>query len=432
LEKQEAGSFYPVTEYGLLPRVAQVLSSLAFYPWKTVVPTGLSPLYPVHPFAGLWNLPLLLSVAFVVCLTVGLFLARHRWPALLAAWLFYTLLILPLSGIVAFGPYRAADRFSYVPSLGWAILAGAGLFYCWRLWSEGRLPSRVLVLAQSFALLLLIALGTLTWRQTQIWRDSERLWRHALAVDERSSFAHNNLGVVLAERGEIAAAMREFRRALEIDPVHVRSRTNLAHFLARQGAVEEAIGHLHLVLKIEPTHADAHNNLGNILADRGESDEAIARFRKALELNPELAVTHYNLARVLAKKGNLEEALSHYRKALEINPEDPDIHNNMGLLLVTQGSLNEGIEQFRQALRVSPGYAKAYFNLGKVSAQQNRLDEAVQYFQQALQIEPEVAEIHENLARVLARQGRTKEAVEEYQEALRILRSRTRDGVQNR
>lgn len=429
LEKQEAGSFYPMAGFGLLPRCAQVLSSLAFYPWKTVVPTGFSPLYPVHPFTGLWNLPLLLSVAFVVGLTVVLFFARHRYPAGLAAWLFYVLMILPLSGIVAFGPYRAADRFSYVPSLGWAVLAGAGLFYCWRLWNGGRLPLRILVLTQSFAVLLVMALASRTWSQTQIWHDSERLWRHALAVDEKSSFAHNNLGVVLGERGESGAAMSHFRRALEIDPVHVRARTNLARFLALQGSVEEAIGHLHLVLKIEPTYADAHNNLGNILADRGESDEAIAHFRKALELNPELAMTHYNLARILAKKGNLEEALSHYRAALAINPEDADTYNNLGLLLISQGSLNEGIEQFRQALRVNPNYAKAYFNLGKVSAQQSRLDEAVQYFQQALRIEPDVAEIHENLARVLARQGKTEEAVKEYQEAVRLLKSRFQGGV---
>jgi tetratricopeptide (TPR) repeat protein len=429
LEKQEAGSIYPITGYGLLPRFAQVLSSLAFYPWKTAIPTGLSPLYPLHPFTGLWNLPVLLSVAFVFSLTVVLFIARHRWPAGLAAWLFYTLLILPLTGIVAFGPYRAADRFSYVPSLGWAVLAGAGLFYCWRLWSRGRLALRILVLAQSFAVLLLIALGTLTWSQTQIWHDSERLWRHALAVDERSSFAHNNLGHVLAERGAVREAMNEFRRAVEIDPAHVRARTNLAHFLALQGSVEEAIGHLRLVLKIEPTHANAHNTLGNIVADRGESDEAIAHFRKALELNPELGITHYNLARVLAKKGDLEEAFAHYRTALAINPADADIYNNLGVLLMNRGRVDEGIEQFRHALRVNPNYAKAYFNLGKVFAQQNRLDEAVRHFRQALRIEPEVVEIHENLGRVLARQGKTEEAVEEYREAVRLLKSRSQGGV---
>jgi tetratricopeptide (TPR) repeat protein len=425
LEKQQEGSIYPVAGYGLLPRFAQVLSSLAFYPWKTVIPTGLSPLYPVQPFTGLWNLPLLLSVAFVLSLTVALFVLRRRWPAGLAGWSFYALLLMPLSGIVAFGPYRVADRFSYVPSLSSAMLAGSAVFYCWRLWSSGRLGLRVLVLTQSFAVLLLIALGTLTWGQTQIWRDSERLWRHALATNEESSFAHNNLGLALAERGDVMQAITHFRRAVQIDPAFVEAHTNLGHFLVLQGLRHEAISHLRWALKIDPAYTNAHNTLGNILADKGETDEAIAHFRKALQRKPESAMTHYNLARVLAKRGDLEDALTHYRRALEINPADADARNNLGLLLISRGNFEEGVNQFREALRRNPNYAKAYFNLGKVFAQQNRLEEAVQHFQQALRIQPGIAEIHENLARVLTRQGKTEEAVKEYQEALRILKSRS-------
>jgi Tfp pilus assembly protein PilF len=67
-------------------------------------------------------------------------------------------------------------------------------------------------LTQSFAVLLLVTLAALTWQQTQIWHNSERLWRHALALDERSSSAHNNLGLALAERGEFAEAPRRGAR----------------------------------------------------------------------------------------------------------------------------------------------------------------------------------------------------------------------------
>jgi len=425
LEKQQQGILYPMTAYGFPPRFAQVLYSLAFYPWKTVIPTGLSPLYPVHPFTGLWNLSVLLSGAFVFSLTVVLFIARRRWPAGLAAWLFYGVLLMPLSGIVAFGPYRAADRFSYVPSLGWSVLLGTGLFYCWQLWNSGRLGRRTLVLGQSFAVLLLIALGTLTWGQTQIWRNSETLWRHALALEERSSFAHNNLALALAERGALEEAINRFRRAVQIDPMFVEAHTNLGNFLAAKGSAQEAIAHLLKALEVDPAFAGAHNTLGNILANRGELDEAVEHFRKGLQANPKSAMINYNLGRALAKQGNLPEAMAHYRKALEINPADADVHNNLGLLLADRGSLDQAIEQFHQALRVSPSYSKAYFNLGKVSVQQNRLDDAINYFQQALRIRPDVPEIHERLARVLVLKGRKEEAFRHYQEALRLLKAQS-------
>jgi tetratricopeptide (TPR) repeat protein len=429
LAKEQSGTAYSMASYGLLPRFAQVLYSLAFYPWKTLMPIGLSPLYPLHPFTGLWNLPLILSGVAVLSLSIGFFIARRRWPAGLAAWGFYVLLLIPVSGIVAFGPYIAADRFSYLPCVGWAVLGGGGLFYCWYLKGSGRVGGRTLVFIHAVALLIVIGFGVLSWHQTQIWHDSEKLWRHALALDERSSFAHNNLGLVLAERGESRSAINEFRRAVQIDPVFVEAHTNLGHFLALQGARREAIAHLRQALEVDPQYANAHNTLGNVLADAGELDDAIEHFRKALQTDPQFGMAHYNLGRVLARRGNLEEAMAHYRTALTINPADADIHNNLGLLLQSRGRLDQAIRQFREALRVNPNYAKAYFNLGKAVMQQERHDEAVHYFQQALRIQPGVAEIHENLARALARQGKKEEAVQQYEEAIRLSKSRSKNNA---
>lgn len=429
LGKQETGALYPVAGFGLATRFAQVLYSLAFYPWKTAIPVGLSPLYPVHPFTGLWNLPLLLSGALVLALTVGFFVGRRRWPAGLASWAFYALLLVPVSGVVAFGPYRASDHFSYLPSVSLAVLAGASLFWCWKLSLGGPLSTRAFVLTQSFAVLLLLVLGALTWNQTQVWKDSERLWRHALALEEESSFAHNNLGLVLAQRGALQEAIKEFRRAVEIDPAFVEAHTNLGNFLAQRGSSQEAIVHLRQALRIEPAFVNAHNTLGNILAERGELDEAIEHFLKALQNNPKSAMTHYNLGRALAERGDAEGAIAQYRQALEIDPGDVDVHNNLGLLFLSQGSIDQAIAQFREAIRVMPNYAKAYFNLGKAYAQQDRLDDAVENFQKALQLQPGVAEIHENLARTLARQGKKKEALQEYKEALRLLQSRSEAGA---
>jgi Flp pilus assembly protein TadD len=428
LEKEQAGSLYPITDYGFLPRFAQILYGLAFYPWKTLVPLGLSPLYPVQPFIRFWNTPTLISGAFVVLLTAVFFVVRHRWPAGLAVWVFYGVLLIPVSGVVTFGPYAVADRFSYLPSLGWAVLLGGGFFCWWQLWIRGRARLRTLVLTQSLAALLLVGLGALSWHQTQIWHNSEALWRHALALDERSSFAHNNLGLALAERGAFAEAIKHIRRAVQIDPTFVEAHTNLGSFLARHGSSEEAISHLQQALAIDPGFASAHNTLGNILADRGESDQAIGHFRKALEANPKSAITYYNLGRVLAKRGDLQEAIEVYRKAVEINPLDPDAQNNLGLLLASRGNLDQAIEQFRKALRVNPRYAKAYFNLGKIFVQQDRFEDAVRNFQHALRIEPTVIEIHENLARTLARQGKKQEALQHYEEALRLSKVRSKDG----
>jgi tetratricopeptide (TPR) repeat protein len=108
-----------------------------------------------------------------------------------------------------------------------------GFFIAGEAGNDGRIAFSTLVLTQSFAVLLLVTLAALTWQQTQIWHNSERLWRHALAVDERSNFAHNNLGLTLAERGEFAEAINHIRRAVQIDPRFVAAQTNLGNFLGQ-------------------------------------------------------------------------------------------------------------------------------------------------------------------------------------------------------
>jgi Tfp pilus assembly protein PilF len=420
LAKGQSGTIYSWENYGLLPRLAQVLYGLAFYPWKTLAPIELSPLYPI---AGRWSSSLLTAGVSVLSLTVGLFILSRRWPSGLAAWVFYVILLLPVSGIVPFGPYVAADRFSYVPCALWAMLPGAGLLWAWKLKMSGNISAATFACAEFLTVGIVIVLGALTWHQSQIWKDSERLWRHALSIEEGSSPAHNNLGLVLADRGALREAVNEFRRVLQIDPLSVDGRTNLANFLAQMGSREEAVTYLRQALQIDPMSANAHNTLGNILVDSGGLEEALQEFRKAIDINPDAAIFHYNLARTLAKKGDVQGAISQYHRALEIDPEDYDIRNNLGLLLFSQGRVNEAMEQFREAIRLNPKYAKAYFNLGKIYIEQGRLDEAAENFEKALKLEPEVAEIHENLGRVLALQGKKDQAAAHLAEALRILKS---------
>src|SRR5437773_7573919 len=87
LGKQGTGAVYPIESYGLLPRLAQVLYSLAFYPWKTLIPTGLSPLYPFRPFSGLWNLPLLVIAVFVFSLCSSFLIIIRRWLVGIIDWI---------------------------------------------------------------------------------------------------------------------------------------------------------------------------------------------------------------------------------------------------------------------------------------------------------------------------------------------------------
>src|SRR5712692_3911356 len=97
-----------------------------------VVPLNLSPLYELARTVDPWAMVFILSYSAVVALTAIVLALRRHVPGLLAAWLAYVVVLLPVLGIFQSGPQIAADRYTYLAGLGWAILAGAGLLFCGR------------------------------------------------------------------------------------------------------------------------------------------------------------------------------------------------------------------------------------------------------------------------------------------------------------
>src|SRR2546426_8657679 len=161
-------------------RLAISAYGLSFYVWKMVVPVNLSPFYE-RGLIDPWATPFLLSYGLVLAITAIVLALRRRVPGLPAAWVAYIVVLLPVLGIFQSGPQIAADRYTYLAGLGWAILAGAGLLSCWRSSRRSKTGTPATWLLAGIALSVVVGLGVLTWSQAQVWRDSERLWAHTLA-----------------------------------------------------------------------------------------------------------------------------------------------------------------------------------------------------------------------------------------------------------
>src|SRR5205809_6098183 len=300
-----------VVQLGGLGRLADSAYGLSFYLWKMVAPVNLSPLYELPPAVNPWAPPFLLSYGVVVALTAIVLAFRRRVPGLPAAWVAYIVVLLPVLGIFQSGPQIAADRYTYLASLGWAILVSAGVLSHWR-----RRP----FLFTGLAACVLFGLGILTWNQVQVWRDSEKLWTHALATYPKSSIAENNLGNVRADQSKLAEAIEHYRQALDINPEHASAHYNLGNVLAQQGKLAEASEHHRQALRLKPDYADAHNNLGNVLAQQGKLAEAIEHYRQALKIKPDFAKAASNLGLALAQQGKLAEVVEHSRRAKDAAP----------------------------------------------------------------------------------------------------------------
>jgi len=343
-----------LAQLGVPSRLAISAYGLCFYLWKMILPVNLSPIYELPRTVSPWAMPFILSFGLAVAITAIVLTLRRRVLGLPAASLAYLVVLLPVLGIFQNGSQIAADRYTYLAGLGWAILAGAGLLSSW---------SRLPFLLIGLVVIIPVGLGTLTWNQVHVWHDSKTLWAHALAIDPNSSVAHYNLGGALGQQGKLADAIHHYQRALQITPGDADAQTNWGGALAQQGKLAEAAEHYQQALRIQPDHAAAHNNWGAALTRQGNLAEAIEHYRQAVNIKPDYADAHYNLGGALAQQGKLADAIHHYQRALQITPDDADAHIHWGLALAQQGRLAEAIEHYRQALRINPGHADAQSNL---------------------------------------------------------------------
>ena len=394
------GNLSSMEQFGFVDRLAISAYSLVFYLWKTLVPLGLSPMYELPPTLEPWRWPFVGAALLVLAITAVALARARRWPALLAAWAAYAVMLVPVSGLFQNGFQIAADRYTYLPCLPWALLAGAGVA---RLIASEGLARRARA-ALALTALALVVLGVLSWRQTRIWHDTESLWHQALAV-QSSSVAHSNLGLVLAWAGDTRDAIPHYRAALELRPTYAEAWNNLALAQAQQGDVAGAARSLAEAVRLKPRYAAAWSNLGMVRARQGQTAEAIAAYQEALRLAPDHADAHGNLGATLDAEGRGEDALRHLREAARLRPDSADAQANLGTYYARRGDIAVATGYFSEALRLRPESPEAHNNLGLALAQQGRVDMAAVHFREAVRLRPGYRDAQSNLARAQALLG---------------------------
>ena len=393
-------------------RIANALVSYVRYLGKTLWPDALSVLYP-HP--GHWPVwQVMASAALLLAVSAVVIVVARRRPYLPVGWLWFCGTLVPVIGLVQVGIQSMADRYTYLPLIGLFMML---------VWGIAELipdrPWRTTLLAV-LSVSLCAACALLTWRQVQIWRDSEALFRNAVRVTRDNYLAYNNLGFYLWGQGRKTEAVENYRMSVKINPAYEDALNNLGYALADEKKYLEAIPLYEAALRVRPKHAEVHNNLGNALSGIGKIDEAIKHYLIALEQNPNHADAHNNLGIALAMKDRLDEAIVHFRVSIRSKPDYASAHSNLGNAFAVQHKLAEAIKEYQEALRLKPEDAQAHNNLGNALAEQGKLAEAIGHYREALRLNADNPEAHCNLGLTLLRQGKREEAVGHFTEALRL------------
>jgi len=322
--QREAGAIRTAGETSYAWRIGTSVYAAGFYLAKLAWPLGLSPLYEASPHRGnSLALSIASGVLLLVISAVCLALARRR-AGPLAAWLCYLLMLAPVSGIVPIGSHVAADRYTYISCLPWAILGGAALS---QLLESKRLkaPHRTRLLAWGAIATggaVLVICGVLTVRQVRVWESSYTLWDHAIHVDPASAIAHYGRAIALAGAGRDDEAIADYLEAVRLKPDYSDARNNLGVLLATRGQLDQAEEHFAAAERALPNNAVAQFNLGIIAGKRGNLREAEGFYRRALALRKGMVSARLNLAQIFIAGGQADSARVLLQDGLALAPND--------------------------------------------------------------------------------------------------------------
>ncbi len=297
-----------------------VFPLFADYLKKLVIPLDLNAYYVFHPVMSIFEPQAGISIAVTLGYIFCLYISFKKNGTVFFALSFMVVTLLPALYIPALGTNVFAERYLYLPSFGFVMLASLLIA-----WIRKEKPEwAVAAITGFFVLTGLYSAGTIS--RNKVWNNDYSLWEDTVRKSPDGSEPHNSFGWACYKKGLTDEAIEHFYIALEINPAHAEAHNNLGVAYGTSGLTEKAIEHFQTAIALNPGFADAHNNLGIAYGKTGRFSEAVQQFQAALKLKPGLADVHDNLAVTYLKAGLIDKAIEQFQSALELNPHNSNIH----------------------------------------------------------------------------------------------------------
>jgi len=362
------------------------LWTFKFYLVKFIWPIVLVPLYSLPKPVSLGNSEYVFAVVFFAVMIWAIVRFRkNRW--FIFAFLFYFLSIFFLLRFDDKGDAAVvADRFMYLPSLGFCFFLGMMIesFFGGLNYSKKLRWILIGVLIVIFSTLFLK-----TYQQTKIWRNSLDLWTYILRYYPDRPTAYNNRGHYYLNQGEYDKALADFNKAIELDAKNAGAYDNRGVLYLRQGDYEKALSDVNKAIELDPQKSGSYDNRGLILSQKGESNQALVEYNKALKTRNTNYKVFNNRGLLYQELGKFDLAIEDYSRALQINPNFLEAYINRGNVYCWTKQFALALADYRRALQLSPQNHFAVYGIGMAYFFQGDYDKAIEQYNLALKIEPQ-------------------------------------------
>jgi|WetSurMetagenome_2_1015567.scaffolds.fasta_scaffold00003_210 protein O-mannosyl-transferase len=334
---------------------------IVMYLVKFIVPVNLSAFYPypaIKEFmSGPFSVILLLSLIAALLLVVFAVWSARKTRLILFGTGFFIVTVFLVLQFVSVGNAIIADRYTYLPYIGLALIPGLLISE-----SNRKLKTILLPVMGCFILVLMV----LSKEQVRTWKNTETLWTNVLEKHPRTELATRARGKYYSKMSGRAKSEGE-KKVLE----------------------DKAFEDFSAAIKAGTKSADVYEGTAIIYNSRKEPEKALLFINKALIMNPLKGGIYYNRAMIYDQLNARETAIDDYTKALELDPGLVlSVLSNRSVLYLETGKFKEAKGDLDKLITLEAGNYMLYFNRAFAKLQMGDKDGAIDDYKKVLQLNP--------------------------------------------
>jgi tetratricopeptide (TPR) repeat protein len=328
------------------------------------------PLVPLtHPVS------LFALVAYSGCFIYALISIPKKDPLAFGV-LFFIIIISIVANVLFLTRSTMAERFLYMPSLGFAIIIVVLIGRIFKIDFNAKSNfSRLENLFNynkkfSYLVCIILLLSSIkTIARNPDWKNDTTIFSADAVNAPNSSRIHflyaNHMVQEVKENkappNEIDnyynIAIEQFNKCIAIHPDHYQSYFGLADVYEQKKQRDKALYYYRTVVQRLPGLQLGYFNLGNMYFKVHEYDSSIMVLQKAISLEPNFAGAYNSLGAAYFGKGDYDNAITIYKKTLALKPDYADAWKNLGSCYGTKKEYDLAIDAFQKALSLAPNDA---------------------------------------------------------------------------
>lgn len=331
------------------------------YILKFFFPVNLSALYP-YPllkefYTGIFAFKIWLSLAVVISLVFLVIFSLKKTKLFAFATGFYLVTVALVLQFISVGLAITADRYTYLPYTGIAIIVVSLL-----LKQPDKYRKPLLIIYGMFIVTMIFLSG----KQVDVWSNTESLWSSAIDKFPESEIPRRSRGKLYSK--------------IALQATDPRTKTRYENM---------ALDDFSEAIKAGSRNVDVFEGIGTIYGSKGDYKNALAYLNRAIELDPGKGSAYYNRALILSNMDMIEEAIKDYNTALSYQPnKELQIRNNRYSLLLLTGRFSEAIQDLDYLISVDNTNFIYYYNRGLAREQIKDSGGAVSDYIRALALNP--------------------------------------------